>query len=337
MNSLVFFNNKGGVGKTTLACNFAHYLVSECKKQVVVVDLDPQCNSTQLMLPESAWEEIYSDPESSPSKTILAPLQGIREGDSSVDGTRIPLRSSRRFKAKIIPGHPAMSRLEDRFSTSWTDFKGDDPGGSRRTFWFRYLQDSLRDLKFDHVVVDVGPSLGALNRSVLIASDFFVTPMAPDLFSLYALDNIAGWFDSWIADYYRVQPSAASALEVVGHEEILPAVLPISTGFVGYTVQQYFTTTRGGERRRIRAYDQHRDEIPQRAAGLAGRSRWEPDDLDLGTVPNMFSMIPLAQGRHAPIAALTSNDGVRGAQVSQRTRYSAQLSAIFETIADRIS
>ena len=336
MRSLAFFNNKGGVGKTTLACNFAHYLSTERKAKTLILDLDPQCNSTQLLLREEVWDEVYSDQETSTHMTILHPLLPISAGDSGVLGTDLPIRQSDRFQVDVLPGHPALSTLEDKFGTSWADFKAGDPGGARRSAWLRALALSLETLGYEFVVIDVGPSLGAINRSVLIGADFFLTPTAPDLFSLFALDNIAGWLDVWVADYQRLVSSAIDQLARVGHVGVLPAVLPINSGFIGYTVQQYYTTIRGGERRRIEAYDKHRRQIPARAAGLISRSTFSGGELDLGTVPNMFSMIPLAQSKHAPIAGLKKADGVLGAQVNQQTRYSGQLKVIFEKIADRL-
>jgi hypothetical protein len=56
-------------------------------------------------------------------------------------------------------------------------------------------------------------------------------------------------------------------------------------------------------------------------------------DLDLGVVPNMFSMVPLAQAKHAPVADLTPADGVRGAQTSQQARYVERLNEIGERLA----
>jgi hypothetical protein len=73
----------------------------------------------------------------------------------------------------------------------------------------------------------------------------------------------------------------------------------------------------GGEIRRVQAYDSHRNEIPSRAKRLIALSKFSAG-LELGTVPNMFSMVPLAQSRHAPIAALRKSDGLRGAQFSQQ-------------------
>jgi cellulose biosynthesis protein BcsQ len=60
MKSIVVFNNKGGVGKTTLLCNVAAYLKKIKNKKVLIVDMDPQCNATVYMFPFQQIEEIYT-------------------------------------------------------------------------------------------------------------------------------------------------------------------------------------------------------------------------------------------------------------------------------------
>lgn len=336
MDVVAFFNNKGGVGKTTLACNFAAFEAREVGRRTLVIDLDPQCNSTQLMLAESDWEDIYENADSSSDVSVMAPLRPIRLGDSTVDTDRIPLRFSDRFQVSVLPGHPALSVLEDILGQSWGEFRGGNVGGARRTCWLRALQPALAE-SFDLVVMDLGPSLGALNRSALIGSTHFVTPMASDLFSLYALDNIAVWFKRWTKEYEQGYAATIDELRDSGlAEDVVAAELELRSGFLGYTVQQYVTGTRGGGRRKIEAYESYRRQIPERAQGLVQLSRFSTEELDLGTVPNMFSMIPLAQTAHSPIGFMTKSDGIIGAQASQQERYLQQLSAIFEAIDNRL-
>ncbi len=55
MESIAMFNNKGGVGKTTLLCNLAAYLCKARQKKVLVIDADPQCNSTTYALDEDEF------------------------------------------------------------------------------------------------------------------------------------------------------------------------------------------------------------------------------------------------------------------------------------------
>ncbi len=328
MKSLTFFNNKGGVGKTTLACNLASYMARELKKRILLVDCDPQCNSTQLLLDEEQWEYLYDDIEIAPSRTVLKVLDYIRAGDSGID-TTVDVQTSERFGFDVLAGHPGLAAFEDRLSASWVEFLGGDLGGARRSCWVAGLVDAA---DYDLVVFDLGPSLGALNRSVLIGSDRFVTPMAADLFSLYALDNISSWFQSWIREYAR----GVSALQENRPGDLeryrIPEKPRVSKGFAGYTIQQYVTKTSAGSTRPTAAYDRYKKQVPERAKRLTELQAASVADANLGTVPYMFSMVQLAQAAHSPIRELTTSDGVRGAQVSQKLRYIKQLDELSQRL-----
>jgi cellulose biosynthesis protein BcsQ len=333
--AIAFFNNKGGVGKTTLACNYAAYEASQ-QKPVLLFDLDPQCNSTQLLLEDDQWEDIYEESEDSESKTIMGVLRHFRAGESVLDtDSASNIVTSRRFGVDVLPGHPGLSIFEDLLSEAWGDMRSGRAAGARMSMWLRNLRAHYGD-SYAIIVVDVSPSLGAINRSALVGSDAFLTPMATDLFSLYALDNITIWLKRWLAEYEHGRPEAQAELDAIHYDLVLPRPLPIENGFIGYTTQQYVTRSAGGEVRQTEAYERHRREIPERARALGEMSRFS-HDIDLGTIPNMFSMIPLAQSRHAPIAALEKDDGLRGAQFSQQERYAMQLQEVFARISDRLA
>lgn len=324
--SIAFFNNKGGVGKTTLACNFASHLAAG-GLSVTIVDCDPQSNATQLLLGEESWESIYEDHQASERRTVLHALRHIRAGDSGVE-PNVELQESPRFGVSVLAGHPSLSTVEDRLSASWAEFGARFLGGARRTLWARELVASIGA---DVVIFDLGPSLGALNRSVLMGSDYFVTPVSADLFSLYALENIGEWLQGWLG-LYRTHWANLDATDEQKSDFNLPADLPVSQGWAGYSVQQYVAKTSGGRIREVQAYDRYKKEIPSRAAKLHKVQSPSLIHEELGVVPNMFSMIPMAQNAHAPVASLTPADGVRGAQVTQQKRYVEQLTTMFEKL-----
>lgn len=324
-----FFNNKGGVGKTTLSCNLAAILSRTHGLNILYVDCDPQCNATQLLLDDSHWSEIFSNRRESTNKTLLKSLRHIRAGDSAVDSA-IPTVRSDRFKIDVLPGHPSLSVIEDRLSASWVDFKAGDLGAARRSLWMASLVQSV---SYDLVFFDMGPSLGALNRTVLLGCDRFVTPMAADLFSLYALDNIHEWVNGWIKDYSRGMDELVRGFPDELDEFRLPQEPALVNGFAGYTVQQYVSRSSGSEVRHVRAYEQYKARIPKRVKPLMSWASRPSMDPNLGLVPNMFSMVPLAQAAHAPIIDLKSSDGLRGAQVSQNQKYASQLRGIADRFA----
>ena len=103
-------------------------------------------------------------------------------------------------------------------------------GCGQRCFFSELLS---RCQNYDYVFFDVSPSLGAINRSVLIACDYFLSPMSVDIFSLRALENIATALESWSRQLAR-------GLE----ENPDPEDLPIKNydwrlRFAGYVSQQY--------------------------------------------------------------------------------------------------
>ena len=91
----------------------------------------------------------------------------------------------------VLPGHLNLSRFEDELSEQWPKCLDGRERAFRVTsaFW-RILQLAGRRHKSELILVDLGPNLGAINRATLIASDYVVIPMAPDLFSLQGLRNL---------------------------------------------------------------------------------------------------------------------------------------------------
>ena len=77
-------------------------------------------------------------------------------------------------------------------ANDWRDAKGGGMRGIRTTYVFADVVAKAKTLKYDFVFFDMGPSLGAINRSILLAMDFFVVPMSIDIFSSWAIKNIGG-------------------------------------------------------------------------------------------------------------------------------------------------
>ncbi len=326
-SSICFFNNKGGVGKTTLACNVASYIAENEGLQVLVVDADPQCNATQLILPDELTEQLYGRAsKQAPSDTdtlrdVLAPLLA---GDASLPMTHTPaLPSSNRFGVFVLPGHPQIALLEDHLSQNWTQFLAGNLGGARVTNWNTQFLD-LIGTEYDLIIYDVGPSLGALNRSILIGVEYFISPMGCDIFSLIGIENIADWIAKWQGNYdHAFNRCSGEHAEELPNYEIRSSSSTMSR-FVGYTVQQYITKTIRNEKRATGAYETILTKIPEQIEESLGPMFAQPlglQDVRLGDVPHMYSLVPLAQTAHTPIHRLTSKDGLSGGQYNQQRQY----------------
>lgn len=331
MKSVTMFNNKGGVGKTTLLCNLAAYLSIHEGFRVLLVDCDPQCNTTQLVMGEEFASSFYWDDHHEPTTTIADLMRPIQEGDSEISNNFSPISKTRnRFQCDVVAGHPDFSFLEDKLSLAWSDVSAGQVGGYRKTNWARLLCSRLAG-QYDLILFDVGPSLGAINRSVLLGSDYFVTPMGSDIFSILGIRNIQRWLADAIKTYEhgvaRCEDLTPGALARYG----IPQEPSIRSGFVGYTLNQYLTKSKGGERIPTDRYEEILKKVPQEIDKLNshfGATSLLVNESKLGDVPHMYSLIPLAQTRAAPIGELASRDGIVGSHYKMIENYEVRMREI---------
>ncbi len=340
MISVCFFNNKGGVGRTTLTCNIAAHFALKYGKRVLVVDCDPQCNATQLILDEETTSKLYRRKETSGrTGTVLDVLRPLQVGEASIDSSTRPRKGSEnRFGVDILAGHPRLSILEDVLSQAWSEGSSGKIGGIRRSNWCAALTSHL-DADYDLAFFDIGPSLGSLNRSVLLGVRHFVSPVGADLFSIFGIRNISDWFVQWLK-VYEVGLSLAEDMSPSLLAQYGIALEPqIKKGFAGYTVQQYITKSKEGVRRPTVAYERLLKVIPQEIESSLGRfySRGITEETaHLGDVPHMYSLVPLAQSANAPISELISSDGLAGSQFKQSEKYVGNLDGIVRTLAKNL-
>lgn len=340
MITIAMFNNKGGVGKTTLTNNIASYIGDIMKKRVLVVDCDPQCNTTQLIMGQEFASELYLEQETPIHITTISDiLQPIEDGDSKISDSFIPIKSSEtRFNVDLIPGNPKFSVIEDRLGTAWHDLLSGDVGGIRKTNWNTLLIEKIKN-NYDYVFYDLSPSLGSINRSVLVGCDYFITPMGTDIFSILGIKNISDWLSGWIKLYEKslqlAEERFPSRLQSFG----IGNELKIKNGYLGYTVQQYITKSKKGVRRPTKAYEEIISNVPK-AVEQSLNSFIKPNlnntHLKLGDVPHLYSLIPLAQSNACPISKLKGADGLVGTQFKQQEDFNQLLSKIVSNILENL-
>jgi len=303
MKSIAFFNNKGGVGKTTLLCNIAAYVSIYCKKKVCVIDADPQCNATQYFFPEEKLEQIYEHG----GFTIQHILDPLAQGEGF--SKELEMEWCPEFKVDVLAGDPKLALTEDLLAKDWADAKGGDVRGIRTNLVFSQLLGRLN--KYDIIFFDVSPSLGAINRSILLSTDAFISPMSIDIFSLKAFENIAEWIEGWSTDWDR-------GIENVRDKAKLPDLQYGQASFIGYVTQQYLAKKgKDGERRGVNAYERIRAQIDDVIRRNNLDEAISGTDFEVGTVPNLFSLIPMSQSQNKPVFELLSKDGVVGAHFSK--------------------
>lgn len=306
MKSIAFFNNKGGVGKTTLLCNLGAFLAKEHGIKILVIDGDPQSNATAYLLPEDKLECIYL----SDSGGLDGFYDSIARGLGFTQVLPEIYRSDR-FSLDVLPGHPNFAAREDLLSRDWSEGLIGYARGLQTTFNFKHLLNLVSD-DYDFVLIDMGPSLGAINRSILLAADYFLMPMSVDLFSMIAVNNIISTLATWRGEVQDAL-SSYSAKEKEQYT-VDGQVAQWSLKFIGYVMQQYRAKSVRGERRPVKSFDAIMQRFDPHLVELEKEFGFgDLESANLGKIPALASLIPLSQSAHAPVFDLGTSDGVVGA------------------------
>lgn len=295
--TIALFNNKGGVGKTTLAYHLAHML-ARLGYPVVAADLDPQANLTSAFFDEERMERLW-DGEGSTILTAVDPLiRGIGDVEL-VDATPIDER------LWLLPGNLGLSRFEDGLSEAWPKcFIGDEASLRRTSAFHRVMRHAAEEVGAVAVVIDVGPNLGAINRAALLAADHLVIPLAADLFSLQGLRNLGPAVRNWRQNWQdQAVPRAPAGLDIP----------PGAMRPLGYVVLQHAVRLD----RPVKAYERWFGRIrPEFAGSVLGQDDDDTsaDPYSLGSLRNYRSLMPMAQDARKPMFDLRAADGALGSQ-----------------------
>ena len=306
---LTFFNNKGGVGKTSLVYHLA-WMLSNIGYRALACDLDPQANLTAAFLNEERLEELWHDNGDAVGQTIMQCVRPLtRAGD-----IQTPVLAQITPSLGLIPGDLALAGFEDILSTEWPNALGS--GELYRSFrvltaFATVMQDGARQMDADIVLADVGPNLGAINRSALIATDYIIVPLGADLFSLQGLRNLGPSLNRWREDWRKRKDN----WQQPEFELPLGKMQPI-----GYVVQQHGVRLS----RPVKAYDKWVNRMPEEyARNLLGDKKGPyaaTPALDtrhaLATVKHFRSLVPMAQEARKPIFHLTTADGAIGSHAA---------------------
>jgi chromosome partitioning protein len=302
---LTLYNHKGGVSKTTTSFNLAHALVEHCDVRVLMVDADPQCNLTELALAPLLGEldervGTTGDLGELPGTTVLDALRPRFNGDRpevDIDAIElIPLGSD--GDLSLLRGDIDLSEAEDRLSQAHSQ-RVTDELHQRRTYVA--VHDMLRRLaearEFDFVIVDVGPSAGALTRSFFLACDRFLIPTVPDRFNYQAIGSLSRILSKWIMEHQMVVPNFRQM------DLNISAGAPVLHGLVMQRYQRYANAPKRSfrvwmERISERARDQLLPKLYETSGGrgLADGLASEPT---VASIPDFSGLGPimLAVGR----------------------------------------
>jgi chromosome partitioning protein len=324
MKTIAFFSNKGGVGKTTLAYHLA-WMFADLSVSVVVADLDPQANLTAMFLSEDRLEELWSVDDH--PKSILGSVSPILRGLGDINHPHVEKITR---DLGLVVGDLGLSRFEAKLSSAWPDCMNRDEAAFRtESAFYRTILKAAEACDADVVLIDVGPNLGAINRSAIISADFIVFPLAPDLFSLQGLRNLGptliDWRREW-QDRLDRRPSAPDLM--LPTAEITP---------VGYIVMQHAVRAD----RPVKAYEKwmrripgvYRKEVLDDAGSAVSSST---DDAHcLAILKHFRSLMPMAQDALKPMFQLRAADGALGGHIYAVQDCYKEFKALAKAIAEK--
>ncbi len=233
-----FYNHKGGVSKTTTSFNTGAYLAKEKKKKVLLVDVDPQSNLSELFFSS------ISDENEIPGTSIYDALKSrFIGGTTKIDVTKIQLAQHSIYpNLYLLKGDFNFSQAETYFGNAVNQAITENIH-EKFTYLslFRLLNDLINLHNFDHVILDLGPSTGAIARMSLLCCDAFMVPITPDRFCNQAVISLNQIITSWINKHQEtVKTFEPYGLEqFAGQPKFLGAISQNFKAYAGKTKRPY--------------------------------------------------------------------------------------------------
>ena len=334
---LVLFNHKGGVSKTTTVYNVG-WMLAEQGHRVLLVDADPQCNLSSLILGDD-FDAYYLDDATR--------LQNIKDGVApAFKGKPTPIQPvickcpARQPRVHLLAGHATLSEYDASLTFAQT---------SNALATLQNLPGAFHELisqveesnQIEYTIIDLNPGLSAINQNLFLNSDFILIPTNPDPFSIMALQTLESIFPRWAA--WKV------ANEAVFEDSAYPLRqgLPKLAG----TVIQRFNVRRG------RAAAPYRDNIAEikdvtqnrlyptlKNAGLTLPDDDYPAPLRnngfcLEEIPDFGALLPRSHEAGVPVFALNNTElGATGVvlddMIVKRTQIHEQLTNVAQRLHD---
>jgi len=295
---LTFANNRDGAGKASLIHHLA-WMLASLNKRVIAVDLDPQMHLTSAFLDNEQVESILA--AGSAGSTIHQCVQSL----SSYGALSRPVLQEITNGLWFLPGDINLSGFEDELSTAWhRNLTHPDQYALRvLTALSQILQWAAADIQPDLLLVDLGPGLGALNRSGLFATDFIAIPLDSTPASLHGLRQLGAALKHW----KQIWQTQAGPCPQVGKMQ------PI-----GYLYQQQSLLPD----RQTQVMATWARQLPgvyrESMLGLSPLEGITPanDPECIGLMKNFRSLSQMAKEKRKPMFCLTPADGAIGCHAS---------------------
>lgn len=337
---IALFNHKGGVSKTTTTFNLGWMIASKGYK-VIIVDTDPQCNLTGMVLGYRSSDEFERFYEAEDERNIKAGLTPAFEARPKlIEGIEcIPVNG--RSNLFLLPGHIGLAEFETTLGIA------QELSGSIQTLQNLpgaitfLLNKTAEKHEADYVIIDMSPSLSAINQNLLMTSDAFIVPCSPDFFSVMAIESLASVLPRW--NSWSEQAQNLRILQDATYP--FPKVKP---KFLGTIIQKY--RPRSGQP--TMAFQKWIEEIEKttvtqlvptlaKCSMMLSTEMYEQVEIDndycLAQISDFNSLIATSQQEQTPVFALTDeqiNHQGRALEISIEAR--DRFNNIFSELAEKV-
>ncbi len=329
---IVLFNHKGGVSKTTTTYNLGWKLAESSR--VLLVDADPQCNLTSLLLGDD-FDKYYLD-----EKTRH---QNLRDGvEVAFKGKPAPITAIDCFSPPrqpnlfLIPGHPNLSEFEAALTFAQTSNNAIATLENLPGAFSAFLKEVEKKYNIEYTVIDLNPSLSSINQNFVLASDYLIIPTNPDPFSLMAIDTLRTALPRW-AKWLK-----ENALLFAEASYPLNGNPPVLLG----TIIQRFNVRK---KKAASPYLDNINEIKERIvsdllpnlkqSSMAKTDEYYGDELIknglcLAEISDFQGLLPKATNAGVPVYALTDNEiGETGTVLEQMQNNRKRFNKLFDQLA----
>ena len=191
---IALFNHKGGVSKTTTTYHIG-WKLSTLGKRVLLVDGDPQCNLTSLLLHDD-FDDYYEN-ASTKNNNIKDAVKMAFEGKPSPITAIDCYSPQNNANLFLIPGHMDLSSYDASLSLALNSNNAISTLQNLPGAFYELVRLCADKYNIDYVFIDMNPGLSSINQALFMMSDGFIIPTNPDPFSVMALNTLNSVLPRW--------------------------------------------------------------------------------------------------------------------------------------------
>ncbi len=333
MAILSLFNHKGGVSKTTTTYHLGWMLANKGFK-TLIVDTDPQCNLTSLIIGDEEAEDFYNGKECIDIYSCIEPLEkGMLGGVKKANP--IPTKNK---NLHLLCGNLKLSGFENQLAFALTASEGIPAVRNMPGSLSEVLRSTKREHEFDYVLIDMSPSVGALNQCLFMSSDFFLVPTTPDFFCKQAIKSLS-----------EVIPSWNSTIRAFRKDELSYSIPNQPPKFIGFLSQKYRPRSNAPAKSFQKWIDVIHNSVKEELVPVLAKEGMIIDTngreflfensqpYNIVNISDFNSLIAQSQKHKTPVFELTDAEIEQGGNILDNMKKSqAEFLKVFEAFADNV-